>query len=111
MNKSIVAIVTGLLVLMPLAAQAGPIQNRINNQQQRIYRGVKNGSISPKEYRRLDRRQDNIEAARRRDIRSGGKLTPSKKGITIYLIANYDYFTVTLPLFSINQCLSAIIRA
>jgi hypothetical protein len=79
MNKSIVAIVTGLLVLMPLAAQAGPLQNRINNQQQRIYHGVKNGSISPKEYRRLERRQDNIEAARRRDIRSGGKLTRSEK--------------------------------
>ncbi len=79
MNKSILAIITGLLVFMPLAAQAGPIHNRIDNQQQRIYHGVKNGSISPKEYRRLERRQDNIEAARRRDVRSGGKLTHAEK--------------------------------
>jgi hypothetical protein len=79
MNKSIVAIVTSLLVLTPLAAQAGPLQNRLNNQQQRIYQGVKNGSISPKEYRRLERRQDKIEAARRRDVRDGGKLTRGEK--------------------------------
>jgi hypothetical protein len=79
MNKSIVAILAGLLVLTPLAAQAGPIQNRIDNQQQRIYSGVKHGSISPKEYRRLERREDNIEAARRRDVRSGGKLTQGEK--------------------------------
>jgi hypothetical protein len=79
MNKSILAIVTGLLVLTPLAAQAGPIQNRIDNQQQRIYQGVKNGSISPKEYRHLERREDNIEAARRRDVRSDGKLTHAEK--------------------------------
>lgn len=79
MNRSIVAIITGLLVLTPLAAQAGPIQNRTNNQQHRIYQGVKNGSISPKEYRRLERRQDNIEASRRRDVRSGGKLTQGEK--------------------------------
>jgi hypothetical protein len=78
-NKSIVSILAGLLVLTPLAAQAVPIQHRIDNQQHRIYRGVKNGSISPKEYRRLERRQDNIEAARRRDIHSGGKLTQGEK--------------------------------
>jgi hypothetical protein len=79
MNKSIVALVTGLLVLTPLVAQAGPIQNRMNHQQTRIYQGVKNGSISPKEYRQLERRQDNIEVSRRRAIHSGGKLTRSEK--------------------------------
>jgi hypothetical protein len=79
MNKSIIAIFTGLLVLTPFAAQAGPIQNRINHQEQRVYTGVKNGSISPKEYRQIDRRIDRIEAARIRNIRSGGKLTQSEK--------------------------------
>jgi hypothetical protein len=79
MNKSIIAIFTGLLVLTPLAAQAGPLQNRINNQEQRTYNGVKKGSISPKEYRQIDRREDNIEAARLRAIRSGGKLTQAEK--------------------------------
>jgi hypothetical protein len=79
MNKSIIAILTGLLVFTPLVAQAGQVQNRINNQERRIERGVKNGSISPQEYRRLDRRIDSIEAARSRDLRSGGKLTQTEK--------------------------------
>jgi hypothetical protein len=79
MNKSIIAILSGLLVLTPLAAQAGPIQNRINNQEQRIYTGVKNGLISPQEYRKIDQRVDQIKAARIRDIRSGDKLTQAEK--------------------------------
>ncbi len=79
MNKSIIAIFTGLLVLAPLAAEAGPLQDRINNQERRLEQGVRNGSVSHKEYRRLDRRIDNIEAARARDIRSGGKLTKFEK--------------------------------
>jgi hypothetical protein len=79
MNKSIIAILSGLLVLTPLAAQAGPIQNRINHQQQRTYAGVKNGSVSPKEFRQIERRESRIESARIRDIRSGGKLTKSEK--------------------------------
>jgi hypothetical protein len=78
-NKSIIAILTGLLVLTPLAAQAGSLQNRINHQEYRTYRGVRNGSISPQEFRQIDRREDNIEAARLRAIRSGGKLTQSEK--------------------------------
>jgi hypothetical protein len=79
MNKVAIAILSGLLVLTPLAAQAGPIQNRINNQQQRIYQGVKNGTISRQEFRRLERREGNIEAARVRDVRSGSKLTQAEK--------------------------------
>ena len=79
MNKSIIAIFTGLLVLTPLAAQAGPLQNRINNQDHRTYNGIKSGSISSQEYRQIDRREDKIEAARLRAIRSGGKLTQAEK--------------------------------
>ena len=79
MNKSIIAIFAGLLVLTPLAAQAGQLQNRINRQEHRTYTGVKNGSISPQEYRQIDRREDNIEAARLRAIRSGGKLTQAER--------------------------------
>ena len=78
-KKSIIAILAGLLVLTPLAAQAGPIQNRINHQQQRTYAGVKNGSVSPQEFRQIERGEDNIEAARIRAIRSGGKLTQVEK--------------------------------
>ena len=79
MNKSIIAIFAGLLVLTPLAAQAGQLQNRINHQQQRIYTGVKNGSISHQEFRQIERREDNIAAARLRAIQSGGKLTQAER--------------------------------
>ncbi|AFY95087.1 hypothetical protein [Chamaesiphon minutus] len=75
MKKLFGIIVATAVIFAPLAAQAGPLQNRIDRQEQRIYKGVRNGSISPREYRHLDRRVDNIEAARLRAIRSGGKLT------------------------------------
>lgn len=67
------------IVCLPMVAQAGPLANRLHRQDARIYNGVKNGSISPKEYRRLERREDKIEAARLRAIRSGGKLTAAEK--------------------------------
>ncbi len=79
MNKSIIAIFAGLLVLTPLAAQAGSIQNRIHHQQQRTYQGVKNGSVSAQEFRHIKRREDNIEASRIRAIRSSGKLNQAEK--------------------------------
>jgi hypothetical protein len=67
------------IVLVPFAAEAGPLQNRINRQEYRVYQGVKNGSISNKEYKRIDRRIDSIEAARLRNIQSGGKFTKAEK--------------------------------
>lgn len=80
MKKSIIAILAGLLVLTPLAAHAGEVQNRINHQQHRIYGGVKNGSVSPREFRQLERREGNIGAARNRDLRmNNGRLTRGEK--------------------------------
>jgi hypothetical protein len=79
-NKLISTIIlTTTVVFAPLTAQAGQVQNRINRQETRIYQGVKNGSITRKEYKNLERREDNIEAARLRAIKSGGKLTKSEK--------------------------------
>jgi hypothetical protein len=79
-NKLISSIIlTTVIVVAPLAAQAGSIQNRINHQETRIYQGVKNGSISQQEYKHLDRRIDKIEAARLRAISSGGKFTKAEK--------------------------------
>ncbi len=80
MNKLISTLILATAVLCaPLAAQAGQLQHRINHQEHRIYQGVKNGSISRKEYHRLERREDNIEASRLRAIRNGGKLTQAEK--------------------------------
>jgi hypothetical protein len=67
------------IVLVPFAAEAGSIQNRVNRQEYRVYQGVKNGSISTKEYKQIDRRLDSIEAARLRKIKSGGKFTQAEK--------------------------------
>jgi hypothetical protein len=72
-------ILAAAVVAAPVAAQAGQIQNRINRQETRIYQGVKSGSLTTKEYRRLDRRVDNIEAARARAIYSGGKFTKAER--------------------------------
>ena len=60
----------------PLAANAGEVQNRINNQNGRINQGVHNGSLTYGEYHRLDRSEDRIQAERNRDLRrDGGHLT------------------------------------
>jgi hypothetical protein len=78
-KKLISAMLVSAVVLLPLAAQAGQLNNRLHRQDARIYNGVRNGSITPKEYNRLERREDSIEAARLRAIQSGGKLTKSEK--------------------------------
>jgi hypothetical protein len=78
-KKLISSMLFAAIVLVPFAAEAGPIQNRINRQEYRVYQGVKNGSISAQEYKRIDRRVDSIEAARLRQIKSGGKLTAAEK--------------------------------
>lgn len=60
----------------PLAANAGEVQNRINNQNARINQGVRNGSLTYGEYHRVDRSEDRIQAERSRDLRNnGGHLT------------------------------------
>jgi hypothetical protein len=78
-NKLILTALTAAVVLAPCAAFAGKIQNRINHQDKRIYNGVKNGSLTPSEYRKLDRRADSIEHQRNRYIKSGGKFTAAEK--------------------------------
>jgi hypothetical protein len=78
-QKLISAILSTAIIITPLAAQAGPINNRINRQEVRIYQGVRTGALTPKEYKRLDNRVDNIEAARWRAINSGGKFTKAEQ--------------------------------
>jgi Ni/Co efflux regulator RcnB len=79
MKKLIGAILFTTVIFAPLAAQAGPLNNRLERQEHRIDRGVKNGSLSPREYNRLEKRTEKIEADRLRAIRSGGKLTNAEK--------------------------------
>jgi hypothetical protein len=73
--KAIIA-ATALVALVPLAASAGPIENRVHDQQGRIDQGVRNGSLTYGEYHRTEGRLDQIQAQRNRDLRAnGGHLT------------------------------------
>jgi hypothetical protein len=69
------AVIAGAIAF-PTVAAAGPLQNRLNHQDKRIYNGVQNGSLTTREYKNLERRDDAIQAQRARDIRDGGGLTP-----------------------------------
>jgi hypothetical protein len=75
MQKIVLAAVAAL-ALLPVAASAGEVQNRINDEHARIDQGVANHSLSYGQFRRLDNRLDHIEAQRDRDLRAnGGRLT------------------------------------
>ncbi len=79
MKKLISIFLCTAVVFAPLAAQAGQLKNRIERQERRIERGEHNGSLTPKEYRRLEHREERNEAARLRAIKSGGKLTAAER--------------------------------
>jgi septal ring factor EnvC (AmiA/AmiB activator) len=77
-TKTLVAAALLASLVAPLAASAdGEVEQRIDNQQHRINQGVRNGSLTQREYRRLDNGLDRIEAQRRRDLRDG-KLSPAE---------------------------------
>jgi hypothetical protein len=78
-TKAIVSTALLAALVAPLAANAGEVQNRINHENARINQGLHNGSLSQREYRRLDNRLDHIQAQRNRDLRrNGGHLTPAE---------------------------------
>jgi hypothetical protein len=61
---------------IPLAASAGEVHNRVNNQQARINQGVRSGQLTQGEYDRDENHLDRINAQRDRDLRqNGGHLT------------------------------------
>ncbi len=72
------ALIIGIAVtaFVPVAASAGEVQNRLNDETQRIDQGVHSGSLTYGEYRRLDNGEDRIQAQRNHDLRAdGGHLT------------------------------------
>ena len=63
-----------------LAQTPGPVQQRIDNQDQRINAGVKSGALTPGEAARDESHDARIEAARNRDLAEhGGHLTPAER--------------------------------
>ena len=63
-----------------LSAAEGPIQQRKENQQQRIGQGIENGSVTAREASRLERKETRINRQVRHDRRvNGGILTNKQK--------------------------------
>lgn len=78
-TKSLVAAALLTSLVAPLAASAGEVQNRIHRENARIDQGVRNGSLTQREYNRLDNGLDRIQAERNRDLRrNDGHLTAAE---------------------------------
>jgi hypothetical protein len=76
-NAAIAA--AAIVALIPLAASAGEVENRVHDQQARIAQGVHNGSLTYGEYDQVEDRLDHIQAQRNHDLRAGdGYLTPQQ---------------------------------
>lgn len=78
-----VAVGTGAAILMASALYAGPtddpgIQQREQNQQNRIEQGVKSGQLTPGEAGRLERQQARVQQDEAR-MKSDGKLTKKER--------------------------------
>ena len=71
----------GALALMLCGvAQAGEIQDRVDNQQARIAQGVRDGQMTRGEYFDTESHLRDIEAQRNADLRAdGGRLTPGDR--------------------------------
>jgi hypothetical protein len=79
MFKQALIATIALAAFIPVAASAGEVQNRIDNQNARINQGVRNGSLTYGEYHRLDSGADRIQYERNRDLRAnGGRLTTAE---------------------------------
>lgn len=72
----------GLIASLPgiASAQEGRIQQRNENQQQRIASGVENGSLTPRETANLENKEANLNKEIRTDRKAnGGNLTNNQK--------------------------------
>jgi Ni/Co efflux regulator RcnB len=79
MKRLLSAILCVATMALPLAARAGEVYDREQHQQQRIYQGVHNGTIGPREYRNLERREANLDRSRRYDLwKNDGRLAPQE---------------------------------
>jgi hypothetical protein len=78
-QKTLLAAALLASCIAPLAASAGEVEHRIHRENARINQGVRNGSLTAGEYRRLDNGADRLQAERNRDLRrNGGHLTAAE---------------------------------
>ncbi len=75
---AVTSLLSSFIILNPSSASAGTIRDRQVNQQQRIYKGVQQGTISQQELRNLEAREAKI-AAQRRAYLSDGDLNRREK--------------------------------
>lgn len=78
MKKTIItglSIVTLAAAMLPIAASAGEVSNRINDEQARINAAVNNRQIGPRTAGHLEGVLNGIRAQRDRDIAKHGRLT------------------------------------
>ncbi len=82
---AVAGLVSSGLILASLPALAGPGSPRIDHreayQQGRIYRGVDSGSITPREFNRLESQQNRIRAAEAR-MKADGRYTRRERART-----------------------------
>ena len=79
MRKVLVATLAAIVLIAPLCAQAGEVYNREHRQENRIYQGVQNGSLTQGQYDRLQAREAAINTSRVSDLaNNNGHLTPAE---------------------------------
>jgi len=66
-------------LLLPVAANAQGINDRRENQGDRIQQGVRSGELTRREARRLHHREAGITRSERRDRRSGDKFSATER--------------------------------
>jgi len=85
LKRVIISILTGALLVgtagMSFAAdeKGGRIKQRKEKQQERIAKGVENGSLNAKEAARIERNEAKLNKEIRRDRQDGGGLTNKEK--------------------------------
>jgi multidrug resistance efflux pump len=74
------ALTASIIVVGSLPAQAGEVGKRVENQQDRIAAGVKDGQMTFGEYKQTETDLDRINAQRKADLQAnGGKLTSAER--------------------------------
>lgn len=73
-----ICIIFGLSVIASAQIKTPGINKRQKNQQKRIYHGVKNGNVTPKEYKKLQKQQIKTQRAKRR-AKSDGIVIPKER--------------------------------
>lgn len=73
-----ICVIFGLSVVASAQTKTPGVNKRQKNQQMRIYHGVKNGRVTPKEYKKLQKQQIKTQKAKRR-AKSDGVVTGKER--------------------------------